>query len=225
MFIDELKKMNNIVILGETGSGKTEIALSLATRYLEQKQGPASFFDMDQTKGVFRARDCKDVLAASGFKLMEPTSFLDAPVVPAGVIGALSDPQSVNIFDVGGNEVGARMIGQFHSHLRAGRTKVLYVINPYRHVAMDRHHIVDRMDRILRACRLQGVNSVIVSNPCLGEETNLEEILAGHSFLQAELAREGYRAGILAVREPLAEEARHRVKEELLALRLHIRYP
>jgi|LSQX01.3.fsa_nt_gb hypothetical protein len=225
MFMDELKKLNNIVLLGEAGSGKTEIALSLATRHLRQEQGPASFFDMDQTKGVFRARDCRETLAASGFRLMEPTSFLDAPVVPAGVIGSLLDPRSVNIFDVGGNEVGARMIGQFHAHLRAGRTKVLYVINPYRHVAMEGQQLVDRMDRILRACRLQGVDSVIVSNPCLGEQTTMEEILAGHRLLQEELAREGCCASILAVREPLAEEARSRVREGVLALRLHIRYP
>ena len=52
MFMDELKKLNNIVLLGEAGSGKTEIALSPATRHLRQEQGPASLFDMDQTKGI-----------------------------------------------------------------------------------------------------------------------------------------------------------------------------
>ncbi len=225
MKIDDFKGKNNIVLIGESGSGKTEIALCLATKYFSKNDCPSAFFDMDQTKGLFRSRDFRHILNSSGFELKETTSFLDVPVVPAGVTGSLLDPRSINIFDVGGNEIGARMIGQFQPYLHEECTKVLYIINPYRYVRLKGHEVVERMSRILSSCRLHDSDFEVVSNPCLGNTTTVADVVQGHELLKQELSKEGYYPTMLAVEESLSEEVKNRVEEPILALKLHIQYP
>ena len=48
---------HNFVLIGEAGSGKTEIAANLALRLAEDMPVPVCLIDMDQTKCMFRARD------------------------------------------------------------------------------------------------------------------------------------------------------------------------
>ena len=54
----ESMKKKNFVLLGESGSGKSEIAVNLAC--VLSKQSPdgkeVHFFDLDQTKPLFRSR-------------------------------------------------------------------------------------------------------------------------------------------------------------------------
>ena len=46
---------HNFVLIGEAGSGKTEIAANLALRLAEDMPVPVCLIDMDQTKCMFRA--------------------------------------------------------------------------------------------------------------------------------------------------------------------------
>lgn len=55
-------KAKNIVFIGEAGSGKTETAVNLALRLAREDGRAVHFFDMDQTKPLFRARDCLSVM-------------------------------------------------------------------------------------------------------------------------------------------------------------------
>ena len=54
---------HNFVLIGEAGSGKTEIAANLALRLAEDMPVPVCLIDMDQTKCMFRARDFSSLLA------------------------------------------------------------------------------------------------------------------------------------------------------------------
>lgn len=220
-----LRDRNNFVFIGESGSGKTENALYFATKYLNGRSKKITFFDMDQTKGMFRSRDYEDVLKEHGVKLMETTTFLDAPVIPTGVTGALLDDSSINIFDVGGNEIGARMIGQFSHMLNNQKTKVFYVINPYRYFSKSGAEIIDRMNEIVLSCRLYDADVVIISNPCLGDGATLEEVLRGHLWLKDELMQFGYNCTFLSVDELLVNEIKWKVKEQVLPLKVYIQYP
>ena len=47
--------IHNIVLLGEAGSGKTEIAANIAILLAEKDEKPVYLIDMDQTKCLFRA--------------------------------------------------------------------------------------------------------------------------------------------------------------------------
>ena len=56
----------NFVLLGEAGSGKSEIALNLAAHLAQCQPLPVHFFDLDMTKPLFRSRDLAEEMEALG---------------------------------------------------------------------------------------------------------------------------------------------------------------
>lgn len=189
------------VFLGETGSGKTELSVNLALRLARERSGKVCFFDMDQTKGLFRSRDLKDVLEAGGVDFCSTTQFMDSPVIPDGVSGALESETTLSVFDVGGNAVGARMVGQFARYM--DRCEVFYVVNPHRPFSSEAEDMLSGLNWILHAARLDAGRVKVISNPCLGRKTAPENILPAHSWLCSVLEPLGMSPAALAAEEGL----------------------
>ena len=113
--------IHNIVLLGEAGSGKTEIAANIAILLAEKDEKPVYLIDMDQTKCLFRARDFSSLLEKRQVHMAENQELWDSPLVPMGVSALLKDEGVRCVFDAGGNAAGAAMMGQF-AGLLAGKT-------------------------------------------------------------------------------------------------------
>ncbi len=77
-------KAKNIVFIGEAGSGKTETAVELCAQHGAGGGDAVHFFDMDQTKPLFRARDCEAQLERQGVIFHFQAQYLDAPTVTSG---------------------------------------------------------------------------------------------------------------------------------------------
>ncbi len=215
---------HNYIVLGGSGSGKTELALNLAEALAGEAAGKVTFFDMDQTKTMFRARDFRDMLSAGGVSFRDTPGFMDSPVVPHGVTTALEDEDAVCVFDVGGNATGARMIGQFGRYLTPENTVVLYLINPYRVFADTSGQTRRTMREILNASSIQEDLVRIVSNPAYGAKTSSKDIIEGHRQLKRQLDAMGLSVFALTVPAPLAEEVDGRVECTVFPLHLHIKY-
>ena len=124
--------IHNIVLLGEAGSGKTEIAANIALLLAEKDEKPVYLIDMDQTKCLFRARDFSSLLEKRQVHMAENQELWDSPLVPMGVSALLKDEGVRCVFDAGGNAAGAAMMGQFAGLLAGKTTRYYYVINPCR---------------------------------------------------------------------------------------------
>ena len=118
-------KHKNFVLTGEAGSGKTEVAINLALRMAAEGGREIHFFDMDQTKPLFRARGAEEVLRSGGVHVHYQEQFMDAPTVAPAVSERLRDSESVVLLDVGGGAYGSHMIGQFSCFLGGEDTLVL----------------------------------------------------------------------------------------------------
>ena len=210
------------LLLGQTGSGKTELALNLALWLVKNQNKTVCFIDMDQTKGLFRARDLKDMLLEQGIRFLETIQFQDSPIVPEGVTGAITDPNCICIFDVGGNAVGARMIGQYASLFEPQMTQGLYVINPMRPFSDDQESLLSNMEKILNASRVSMQNVKIISNPCLGDKTTKEDILEGHQHLIKLLRDKEMVPSALVVRKEMENLVKHRVSCPVCPIEIHI---
>ncbi len=199
-FLEILNKSRNIVLLGESGSGKSEIALNLAAA-LASAGRTVDLFDLDQTKPLFRSRDALQKLAGSdvpqklegsdtpqklggsGIRIHYADQLLDTPVVAPGVRQSLMSREVDTILDIGGFDIGARMIGRFADLLN--NAAVFYIVNPYRPWSKDAESILVTMEGIRRATRLQRFTGI--ANPHLGPETTAEEFLEGLQMIKERL--------------------------------------
>ena len=219
-----LEEKRIAVFLGGAGSGKTEIALNFALGLREETRRRIHFFDMDQTKPLFRARDAAGLLTAAGIEFHSNTdaSIEDVAAIAPGVLSALEDLESCVILDVGGNEQGARVIGQFFQRLNASDSVLFLPINPYRPWSGSAQELRDTVEAISRAARCSLVR--IVSNPNFCGETVAEDVIDGNETLKR-LLGEGYGISFVCALERLCPELEGRIPERLIPIRIRIRYP
>lgn len=192
------------VFLGASGSGKTELSVNCALRAARTQERQVCFFDMDQTKGLFRSRDLFDILSQQGVEAVEAFRFQDAPVVPAGVASRLFGEHTLCVLDVGGNSSGAAMVGQYAGLLRRNGADYYYVINPCRPFTDTAEDLEQTMAEILRASGASPGQLRILSNPHMGPETTVELVLTQHRRLEALLDRFGMKPAALCAAEGLA---------------------
>lgn len=182
---DELwKGKNNLVLVGESGCGKTELALHLAREIGRSRR--VRLIDMDQTKGMFRSRDFAGKAGFESVEFLCGQHFMDMPTVPPGMAERLTDQSSVNVIDAGGNETGAVCLGQFSRWLQGQKTVVLYVINPYRNFSGRLEDVCMVMDRIKAFGRLEDMR--IVSSLNLGRDTLRSDVISGFERLRSTLS-------------------------------------
>lgn len=220
--MSEVLKKRRHVFLGASGSGKTELSLNFAMDFPAKSNEHICFFDMDQTKGLFRSRDFFETMSARGIETVDTFNFQDAPIVPAGITSKLSRDDVVCIFDVGGNSAGAVMIGQYTGRMSPETTNYYYVINPCRPFADTAEDIEQGMVEILTASRIQPEWIQVVSNPNMGRETTADLILARHKRLEEQLSTLDMRPAALCVRADLAEQVSANTEVPVIPLQTYL---
>jgi len=223
IFEEMLAKKKNFVFIGEAGSGKSELAINFAFKMAEVATKKVHFFDMDQTKPLFRSRDVSEQLEEVGVVFHSQKQLLDAPTIVPGVIEQLMDKESYTLLDIGGNATGARMIGQFSHILNDESTCVFFVINTYRPWSKTAMSIEETVSRITRVSRIKHVN--VISNPNLGLTTTPEEVIAGNEKLKEILGPDGAKIDYVCVLENLYDRVKDIIKEPLIPVQIYILYP
>ena len=213
----------NFVFLGEAGSGKSEIAISLSCLLAAEGEKPVHFFDLDMTKPLFRSRDSADFLTEQGVQVHFEQQFYDAPTVSGGVSRLLRDEGCYTVLDVGGDYIGARSVGGYAPLLNRPDTQAWYVVNPYRPWSMDIDHIDKILGQILGVSHVSLEKLRILGNPNLGPDTTAEEVLEGARKLE-EMIGPYKPVELYAVREELYAETADRLSAPTLPLHLALTY-
>ena len=223
-FSEILAGKRTVAFLGEAGSGKTEIALNFAMGLRRETDRKIHFFDMDQTKPLFRARDAAQRLRDHGiiFHSNMDTSIEDVAAIAPGVLAAFAEQDSYIIMDVGGNEGGARVIGQFFEQLNREDSMILLPINPYRPWSGSAENLAVTIDKITRAARTQCVK--VVSNPNFCAQTSVEDVLNGNEQLKEMLGGK-YEISFVCALEALCDELEDKLAERLIPIEIQILYP
>ena len=86
---------HSVVLLGEAGCGKSEIALNLAAAMAAKRE--THLFDMDQTKPLYRSRDARDAMEKSGVAFHYERQFFDAPTLAGGVAESLNEKEKLQL--------------------------------------------------------------------------------------------------------------------------------
>jgi len=170
------------VLVGSFGSGKTEIALNGALA-LAAAGGPVTLADLDVVKPYFRSRAARAILDEAGIRLLAPSgevTHADLPIVVPQVRAALRDPSCRVVVDVGGDDVGARVLGSLSDVMPVADAHVLVVLNFRRPSTPDAEKAVAMVRKIEVAARVKVTG--LVSNTHLMRETTPRVVLEGHKL-------------------------------------------
>lgn len=170
-----------VVLVGNYGSGKTELSLNLALA--SAKQMTTTLVDLDIVNPYFRSGEKADELKDAGVRVLMPTfamSTVDIPALPAEIQSVFEQPSQRVIFDVGGDDTGAAALGRYAPSFRRYRedTTVCLVINAMRPLTQTAEDVVDLAQRIAARGRMN--IDVIINNTNLADQTELEMLAAGH---------------------------------------------
>ncbi len=195
-----------IIFAGRFGSGKTEAAinyaLSLVRRSLFQdgglefnarqpsnvERGASSgviLIDLDIVTPYFRSRETAEVMQEQGVTVIAPSTIgqhLDTPAITPQILGAIQQPDRLVVLDVGGDQQGARALGQFSAAIRQRGYTMHFVVNPYRPFTNTLEGLASSITEVEASARLQV--SSLVSNPNLIGETTVERIVEGHAQIE-----------------------------------------
>lgn len=123
-----------IILIGNYGSGKTEIALNMAVRAAAEGKR-TQVIDLDKINDYFRMSDHVKLLDEKKINLVSPTfagSGLTQTNMSAAVGSAFAQDWDLVVFDVGGDPAGAMSLARYHSDFAAlelGQLEVYDIIN------------------------------------------------------------------------------------------------
>gem|GEM_PF-42171 len=170
------------VLVGHFGSGKTEIAVNLAVAF-RQRGESVTLADLDLVKPYFRSRLARQELASLGIPVMVPEGervYADLPIlVPQvkGLVATAGNGAGRAILDVGGDDLGARVLGAIAGLTDPARTDVLFVVNGRRPFAETLEEVATMLREVEAASRLRVTG--LVANTHLMDETTPEIVGEG----------------------------------------------
>lgn len=177
-----------IILIGNYGSGKTEIAINLAVNSAEKGLNTL-VVDLDKVNDYFRMSDRVDVLSEKKVNLVSPT-FAGQGVTPsnmsAAVASAFAGDWDLCIFDVGGDSAGALSLGRYHQDFAAlepGQLEVYDIVNVFRPMSETPEKIIKLKEEMEEFAR-QKVTG-FVNNSNLLNYASADDIRAGYDVLKA----------------------------------------
>ncbi|HNW86624.1 MAG TPA: hypothetical protein PLP25_10715 [Candidatus Limiplasma sp.] len=204
------------VIVGNYGSGKTELALALARHLKNRSQGRVALVDLDIVNPYFRSAERADLLRQEGIEVKMPSfamSTVDIPALPAE-IQAVFEPGRYDhvVIDVGGDDTGATALGRYAPFIQPirDRMRVLYVVNAFRPLSGTVEDICELSSLIQARARL--TPDLLVNNANLQRQTTADDLIGAQALLQQVSERIGVPIGMVAgyarLRDALPAEMR-----------------
>lgn len=174
-----------IIIAGNYGSGKTEVAVNLAI-HQHQSGTRVRIADLDLVNPYFRTREARNVLTALGIDVIVPPEHLmqaDLPILSPEVAGALRAPGELTIIDVGGDDVGATVLSSLADIFLETPEPAMFlqVVNPMRPNTLSVEGCL-KMRRAIEGRARMSVDKW-VGNAHLLDETTIEHVYQGEAFM------------------------------------------
>ena len=192
-----------VVIVGNYGSGKTEVSINLAVN--RKRAGlDVGIADLDLVNPYFRTREARITLTDLGIKvILPPEQYLhaDLPVLSPTIAGMIRDSGDLMILDVGGDDAGARVLSALADAFSGKRVHMLQVVNPLRPQTSTVSGCETMRNEIEKAAQLTITG--LIGNANLIDETSAEDIYSGYEFVETVSQESGLPLEFITVSQEL----------------------
>jgi len=174
------------VMIGNYGSGKTELALNFAIE--AAKHGRTELLDLDMVNTYFRLTEHGRMTRMKEIRLVSPNfacSGIETLSLPAEVASAFAMDWDTVIFDAGGDAVGATALGRYYQdfmELEPGSLEVFNVINIRRPLAGTVERILHLQEEMQIYSRLKITG--MINNTNLAQMTGPDELRDGYEMIK-----------------------------------------
>jgi hypothetical protein len=180
----EINLTGIVVVVGNYGSGKTEVSINLAV-HCKHAGVDVRIGDLDLVNPYFRTREAKGPLAEMGIEVvLPPDQYMqaDLPILSPLIAGMIRRPAELTLLDVGGDDVGATVLATLEDAFKDRPVRVLQVVNPLRPFTETIEGCLKVRQEIEQAAKL-AVDGII-GNANLIDETSVDDIYDGYEFVK-----------------------------------------
>jgi hypothetical protein len=198
-----------VVIVGNYGSGKTEVAINLAVDQ-RTKGRHVRMADLDLVNPYFRTREARRALDALGIDMILPLKGwlqADLPILAPQVAGLIREPGGLAILDAGGDDVGATVLAALADAFQSTTALVsmFQVVNPFR----------PNTDTVGRCLQMRAAIEAVsrrqvtgwIGNPHLMELSTADHVRQGYALMQALVQDSGLPLVCMSVSQALVPQA------------------
>lgn len=173
------------IIIGHYGSGKSEFSMNYVTKLRELTDAKVAISDLDIVNVYFRTREKRDFLQSKNIMPIDSSiqaTSLDLPAVSAQVTAPLTDKSYDYVIDVGGDDVGARVLGRFSHLVEKDDYDMFCVVNANREQTQTTSDVINHIRAIENSSKLKVTG--LINNTHLVRETTIEDILKGQELVK-----------------------------------------
>ncbi len=168
------------IFTGHFGSGKTEVSVNYAFAMARSGKKTA-IVDLDIVNPFFRTADAKNMLEEKGIKVITPVyanTNVDVPSLPAEISAVFEDKSYHVVLDVGGDDLGARVVSRYHEDIVKEDYIHYFVVNTRRPMTRNPEEIAGMIAEIQASAQLKvdrlvnNANLLGASSPDVLEEAS-----------------------------------------------------
>ena len=212
------------LFIGHYGSGKSEVSINYVTKLRELVGGEVAIADLDVVNVYFRSREKKDMMKQLGITPIDSsiqTTTLDVPAVSAEVMRPLHDNKVNYVVDVGGDNVGARVVGRFSEHFKESDYDMFCVVNANREKTQTAQEVLGYIDSMEAASKLKVTG--LINNTHLLRETTIEDVLKGQEIVREVAKIKNLPIKYVCCLENLVENLPSDLEGDILPIKLYLR--
>lgn len=212
------------IITGNYGSGKTEFAINYAVA-LNKAGKKTALADLDIVNVYFRSREKTRELEKMGIHVISSSlkgNAVDIPAIPAEVVSPLRDKSYHYVIDLGGNEIGTKVMGTLKPDLKQEEIDVFMVVNLFRPETANAEKIILLKEQLESTSGLKITG--LVNNTNLIGDTDIQVILSGEKILEKVTDITGIPIRYTTyVEEIVGKLSSEKVQGELFSFQLYMR--
>ena len=213
------------IFTGHFGSGKTEVAVNYAIK-LSEMYNKTAIVDFDIVNPYFRTADVRSELESRGIKVLAPlyaNTNVDVPSLPPEINMLFENKDYHIVFDVGGDDLGAKVLSRYNTEILEDDSEMYFVINTRRPMTLSDMGIEEMVRDIEASSRLK--IDWLVNNTNLLGETTPEVIREGGKIIQKVSEKLGIPVAFISGMSPVLRQPGEWPGSALLYMKKHIILP